>query len=64
MASTPDQLEREIAEVRADLAHTISLIEHKVSPKRVARDNLVVVIGVGVAVLGLITLKVVRSGRG
>jgi hypothetical protein len=61
VGATPDQLEREIVEVRADLARTITAIEERVHPKRVLRDTLQVVIGVGLVVSALIALKVVRK---
>ena len=61
MGTTPDQLEREIVEVREDLARTLSAIEERVHPKRVLRDNLQVVIGVGLVVTALIAFKVVRK---
>ena len=64
MGTTPDQLEREIVEVREDLARTISAIEERVYPKRVLRDNLQVVIGVGLVVSALIAFKVVRKHGG
>jgi hypothetical protein len=64
VGATPDQLEREIEQVRADLAATISEIEHRVSPKRVVRENLQVVIGVGLVVTALIALKVARKHSG
>jgi hypothetical protein len=61
VGATPDQLEREIGEVREDLARTITAIEHRVSPKRVAREHLQVVIGVGLVVTALVALKVARK---
>lgn len=60
MGATPDQLEREITEVRADLARTITEIEARVHPRRLAQDHLRVVIGVGLVVTALVALKVVR----
>ncbi|MDX6225776.1 MAG: hypothetical protein QOJ92_109 [Frankiales bacterium] len=64
MGATPDQLEREIVEVREDLARTITAIEERVNPKRVVKDNLQVVIGVGLLVSALIAFKVVRKHTG
>jgi hypothetical protein len=64
VGATPDQLEREIVEVREDLARTITAIEERVNPKRVVKDNLQVVIGVGLLVSALIAFKVVRKHTG
>ncbi|MDQ1687071.1 MAG: hypothetical protein QOK42_46 [Frankiaceae bacterium] len=64
MGATPDQLEREIVEVREDLARTITAIEERVNPKRVVKDNLQVVIGVALLVSALIAFKVVRKHTG
>lgn len=63
MGATPDQLEREIVEVRADLARTITEIEARVRPQRLLRDHLRAAIGAGVVVGALLTLKVIRHRR-
>lgn len=64
MGATPDQLEREIVEVRADLARTITEIEARVHPRRLLHDHLRAVIGVGVVVGSLLALKVIRHRHG
>lgn len=60
MGATPDQIEREIVEVRADLARTISEIEARVHPKRLVHDHVRAVVGVGLVLTALIALKVAR----
>jgi hypothetical protein len=61
VGATPDQLEREIEEVRADLARTIGEIEERVRPQRVLRENKRVVIGIGLLVTALLALKIARK---
>lgn len=39
MGPQPEELERQIERTREELGHTLDLLEHKLSPKRVARDN-------------------------
>lgn len=63
MGATPDQLEREIVEAREDLARTLTEIEARVHPKRLAHDHMRLVLGIGLVMSALITLKVVRHHR-
>jgi putative protein kinase ArgK-like GTPase of G3E family len=69
---TPEQLEREIARTRADLARTITAIEERVSPARlkaklsparIAREHKPLLIGVGGGLAALMTVLVVRRAR-
>ena len=63
MGASPEQLEREIEETRADLARTIGAIEERVSPRRIMRDNKQVIAGIAGGLLALVTLLVVRKVR-
>ena len=63
MGASPEQLEREIEETRADLARTIGAIEERVSPRRIVRDNKQVIAGIAGGLLALVTLLVVRKVR-
>ncbi len=63
MGASPEQLEREIEETRADLARTIGAIEERVSPKRIVRDNKQVLAGIAGGLLALVTILVVRKVR-
>ncbi len=72
MGASPEQLEREIAETRAELAQTIGAIEEKVSPARIkekvspariARDHRPLLATVGGGIAALMALLVVRKVR-
>jgi hypothetical protein len=63
VGASPEQLEREIEETRADLARTIGAIEERVSPRRIVRDNKQVIAGIAGGLLALVTLLVVRKVR-
>ena len=72
MGASPEQLEREIAETRAELAQTIGAIEEKVSPARIkakvspariVRENRPLLATVGGGIAALVTLLVVRKVR-
>lgn len=63
MGASPEQLEREIEETRADLARTIGAIEERVSPKRIVRDNKQVLAGIGGGLLALLAIVIVRKAR-
>jgi hypothetical protein len=39
VGTQPEELERQIERTRAELGHTLDELEHKLSPKRMARDN-------------------------
>jgi hypothetical protein len=72
VGASPEQLEREIEQTRADLAHTIGRIEERVSPARIkarlsparfARDHKPLLATVGAALAALTTVLVVRKAR-
>lgn len=63
MGASPEQLEREIEETRADLARTIGAIEEKVSPRRIVRDNKQVLAAIGGGLAALVAILVVRKVR-
>lgn len=63
MGASPEQLEREIEETRADLARTIGAIEERVSPRRIVRDNKQVLAGIAGGIVALVTILVVRKVR-
>lgn len=72
MGASPEQLEREIEQTRADLAHTIGQIEERVSPARLkarlsparfAREHRPLVATVGGGIAALMALLVVRKAR-
>jgi hypothetical protein len=63
VGASPEQLEREIEETRADLARTIGAIEERVSPRRIVRDNKQVLAGIAGGIVALVTILVVRKVR-
>lgn len=63
MGASPEQLEREIEETRADLARAIGAIEERVSPKRIVRDNKQVLAGIAGGIVALLTIVIVRKAR-
>lgn len=72
MGASPEQLEREIEQTRAELAHTIGQIEEKVSPARIkaklsparfAAEHKQLLATVGGGIVALMTLLVVRKAR-
>ena len=72
MGASPEQLEREIEQTRADLARTIGQIEEKVSPARIkarlsparfAAEHKQTLAVVGGGIAALMTLLVVRRAR-
>ena len=72
MGASPEQLEREIAETRAELAQTIGAIEEQVSPariqeqvspSRIVRDHRPLFATVGGGIAALMALLVVRKVR-
>lgn len=72
MGASPEQLEREIEQTRAELAHTIGQIEEKVSPARIkaklsparfASEHKQLLATVGGGIVALMTLLVVRKAR-
>lgn len=63
MGASPDQLEREIAAARADLAATIEAIEDRVRPRRIVRDHKPLLLSIGGGIVALMTLVVVRRVR-
>ncbi|HWL36767.1 MAG TPA: DUF3618 domain-containing protein [Frankiaceae bacterium] len=72
MGASPEQLEREIEQTRAELAHTIGRIEEKVSPARIkaklsparfAAEHKQMLATVGGGIVALMTLLVVRKAR-
>ena len=64
MGASPDQLVREIEQTRAELRHTIQAIEHKLSPKRFARDNPWVIGGLLGSLAAVMVLMVRRARHG
>ena len=63
MGASPEQLEREIEQTRAELTHTIAMIEEKVSPRRFARDHRPMLAAAGGGIVALMTLLIVRRVR-
>ncbi len=67
MGAQPEELEREIAQTRADLGRTLDELERKLSPKRILHDNrpkLNVALGAMAALMAiLVGSKVVRARR-
>ena len=72
MGTSPEQLEREIEQTRADLAHTIGQIEQRVSParikarlspKRFAREHQALLTSLGAGIAALTAILVVRKVR-
>jgi hypothetical protein len=63
VGASPEQLEREIEQTRADLTHTIAMIEDKVSPRRIARDHRPLLAAVAGGIVALMTVVVVRRVR-
>jgi hypothetical protein len=72
VGASPEQLEREIEQTRAELAQTIGAIEAKVSPARlkarlsparIAREHKPLLAAVGGGIAALMTLLVVRKAR-
>ena len=72
MGASPEQLEREIEQTRAELSRTIGAIEErvsparlkaKVSPARIARDHKPLLATVGGAMAALMAILVVRKVR-
>jgi hypothetical protein len=70
VGASPDQLEREIEQTRAELTRTIGAIERKVSPARlkakvsparIAREHKPLLATVGGGVAALMALLVVRK---
>ena len=72
MGASPEQLEREIEQTRAELAQTIGRIEERVSPQRIkaklsptrfAADHKQLLATVGGGIVALMTVLVVRKAR-
>jgi hypothetical protein len=72
VGATPEQLEREIEQARAELSRTIGAIEEKVSPARLkekvsparlVREHKPLLAAVGGGIAALMTLLVVRKAR-
>jgi hypothetical protein len=63
VGASPEQLEREIEQTRADLSATIARIEDKVSPRRMARDHRPLLAAIGGGIVALMTVVVVRRVR-
>jgi hypothetical protein len=72
VGASPEQLEREIEQTRADLTRTIGAIEQKVSPARlkakmsparIAREHKPALALMGGGIAALMTLLVVRKVR-
>ena len=72
MGASPEQLEREIEQTRAELTRTVAAIEEKVSPARIkaklsparfAAEHKQLLATVGGGVVALMTLLVVRKAR-
>jgi Protein of unknown function (DUF3618) len=63
VGASPEQLEREIEQTRADLTHTIAMIEEKVSPRRIVRDHRPLLAAVAGGIVALMTVVVVRRVR-
>ncbi|HVF06845.1 MAG TPA: DUF3618 domain-containing protein [Frankiaceae bacterium] len=72
MGASPEQLEREIEQTRAELAHTIGQIEERVSPKRIkaklspsrfAAEHKPLIATVAGGIVALMSVLVVRRVR-
>jgi hypothetical protein len=66
VGASPEQLEREIEETRAELAQTIGQIEERVArlrPKRVLADHKPMLATVAGGIVALMTLLLVRRVR-
>ena len=66
MGASPEQLEREIEETRAELAETIGQIEERVArlkPRRVIAEHKPLLATVAGGIAALVTLLVVRKVR-
>lgn len=63
MGATPDQLEREIEQTRAELSHTIALIEQRVSPARLKAKARPFLLAAGGGIAALVALILVRRVR-
>jgi hypothetical protein len=60
VGTQPEELERQIEQTRDNLSHTLDLLEYKLSPKRVARDNRR---KLGVAAAAMAALMAIIIGR-
>lgn len=72
MGASPEQLEREIEQTRAELTRTVAAIEEKVSPAaikaklspaRFATEHKQLLATVGGGIVAIMTLLVVRKAR-